>query len=161
LVLLPGLKGGQTVTPLPRQRYLVFGRTRSGTNAGIVAGSIALLLGLPDNQSMHLKRIHLCQPMAARSYIASVQRKGPTTGSHKHLFIKVSCEKHLGSHKKGIDDVVTAVFESYNKPAPREKLVRTEITQFKALDLRGWNLGKWHVLPCGCKGVFAADSISL
>ena len=69
--------------------------------------------------------------MAPRSYIASVQRKGRTTGSHKHLFIKVSCENHLRGQDKGIDDVVTAVFESYNKPAPREKLVRTEITQLK------------------------------
>lgn len=94
--------------------------------------------------------------MAPRSYIASAQRKGRTTDSHKHLFIKVSCENHLGSQDKGIDDVVTGVFESYNKPAPREKPVRTQITQFKALDLSGWNLGKWHVLPCGCKGVFAA-----
>jgi hypothetical protein len=99
--------------------------------------------------------------MAVRSYIASLLAREPATGSHKHLFIKVSCENHLLSHEKGIDEVVNAVFRSHNRAAPKEKLVRTEITQFKALDLTGWNLGKWHVLPCGCRGVFATDRYKL
>jgi hypothetical protein len=99
--------------------------------------------------------------MVARSYIASLLRKEPTAGSHRHLFIKVSCENHLDSHEKGIDEVVKAVFRSHNKAAPKEKLVRTELTQLRALDLTGWNLGKWHVLPCGCRGVFAKDSHNL
>ena len=96
--------------------------------------------------------------MAVRSYIASLQMAGPATGSQKHLFIKVSCKNHLGSHDKGIDDVSNAVLRSYNREAPKEKLIRTEITPFKRLDLSEWNLGKWHVLPCGCKGAIAAFS---
>ena len=96
--------------------------------------------------------------MAVRLYIASLRMAEPATRSQKHLFIKVSCENHLGSHDKGIDDVSNAVFRSHNREAPKEKLIRTEITPFKRLDLSEWNLGKWHVLPCGCKGVIAALS---
>ena len=79
----------------------------------------------------------------------------------RHANPSVDAAKVRNSPAKGMDDVVTAVLKSYNKPAPREKPVRTEMKQFKALDLSEWNLGEWHVLPCGCKAVFAADSFSL
>ena len=52
--------------------------------------------------------------MAVRLYVASLRMAEPATRSQKHLFIKVSCENHLGSHDKGIDDVSNAVFRSYN-----------------------------------------------
>jgi hypothetical protein len=69
--------------------------------------------------------------MAARLYIASLQMAGPATRSQKHLFIKVSCENHSGSHDKGIDDVSNAVFRSFNREGPKEKFIRTEITPLK------------------------------
>jgi hypothetical protein len=77
--------------------------------------------------------------MAMRSYIASLQMAGPGARSQTHLFIKVSCENHLGSHDKGIDDVSNAVFRNYNREAPKEQFIRTEITPFKRLDLSDWN----------------------
>jgi hypothetical protein len=73
--------------------------------------------------------------MAMRLYIASLRMAEPATRSQEHPFIKVSCENHLGSHDKGIDDVSNTVFRSYNREAPKEKLIRTEITPFKRLDL--------------------------